>query len=598
MILKFSALCLVLLLSAACSGSDEDPDSCKSGSNNVPVFGDAQVPTTATHLGAADASTNLTVVLGLRRDQSRLTCDFQRIATPGSKVYQQYTDVATIADKYGASPDTKQVVTGYLQARGVSVTADATGAFVYGDATVSTWSGIFGTAFGSFRVTLPDNSTSTFIAPSGTPVLPGELHNHVTEVVGLSTESFVLRGIYSDAPAVPSAPQPSNGSGAIGTNIRTGTTSGCANGVNTGGVTPNQWRTAYGLDTLQAAGYQGQGVSVALVEESSFSQTNLDDFTQCFSITNATTPTVTTVKGSAPALGGEAHLDVEIMLAAAPRLSGMYVLQMNVTTPADFVILFASPLNTHLTGGSRVHIISSSIALCELAWTATAINLMEHILLTAATARISVFNSAGDSGSSGCRKDNQFVTAQTVTYPPSSGYVTAVGGTNLALNTANQITGQGVWNGKLFDTASTAGGGGGYSRFLQMPFWQTGTDVPVGNRITPDIALFADPSPGYAIRTHNGWIADGGTSAAAPLAAGAVALLQQKAVAQNVVLDPAFLWIYRLANGDNYQSAFTDVVRTNNDIADLDCCNAGSRFDAASGWGSPKFDAIASLLLP
>ncbi len=63
---------------------------------------------------------------------------------------------------------------------------------------------------------------------------------------------------------------------------------------------------------------------------------------------------------------------------------------------------------------------------------------------------ISVLTASPDEGSSGCLE--QHTTSQlplpqlTVDYPASSKWVTAVGGTNVQLNTDNTIATQEVWN--------------------------------------------------------------------------------------------------------------------------------------------------------
>ena len=85
---------------------------------------------------------------------------------------------------------------------------------------------------------------------------------------------------------------------------------------------------------------------------------------------------------------------------------------------------------------------------------------MEHVFATAAAANVSVFASAGDSGSSTCYHHDGTTQAQSASYPATSAYTTAVGGTNLALDASNAIAGSSVWNDQPLNGGDSAGGGG------------------------------------------------------------------------------------------------------------------------------------------
>jgi kumamolisin len=123
--------------------------------------------------------------------------------------------------------------------------------------------------------------------------------------------------------------------------------------------------------------------------------------------------------------------------------------------------------------------------------------------------------------------------------------------------------------------------------------------------MVPDVAAFADPSPGYPIVCSPGvqgckgsrqTIAYvGGTSAAAPLVAGMVALWNQQASRQGLPR-PGFVapLLYRIAQ--RQPSAFIDVTEGSNALFGGSCCPARTGFDTATGWGSPFADAVASLL--
>src|SRR5262249_57068511 len=63
--------------------------------------------------------------------------------------------------------------------------------------------------------------------------------------------------------------------------------------------------------------------------------------------------------------------------------------------------------------------------------------------------------------------------------------------------------------------------GGGASRAFPRPAFQKGCGVPKGTkRLVPDVALAADPAPGYVYRLAGAWRFTGGTALGAPPGAG------------------------------------------------------------------------------
>jgi hypothetical protein len=206
-----------------------------------------------------------------------------------------------------------------------------------------------------------------------------------------------------------------------------------------------------------------------------------------------------------------------------------------------------------------------------------------------------------------------------VNYPASSWWVTGVGGTNLMLNSANQITSQVVWNDT--DVQPGSAGGGGSSELFRRPFYQRGT-VRSRARAMPDVSMLADIIPGYAVycsaqpdcinsNNSNPWQSVGGTSAATPLLAGGFALIdQQLRMQQRQDLGLVNPLLYEVGRSSTLSSqAFDDVLSYGNDVGPLipgngrplGCCNATAGYDKASGWGSlnlASFAAIAVAMQP
>ena len=123
---------------------------------------------------------------------------------------------------------------------------------------------------------------------------------------------------------------------------------------------------------------------------------------------------------------------------------------------------------------------------------------------------------AGDQGST----DGE--TGNAVDFPASAPYAIACGGTRL---TGSVET---VWNDLSSENGAT---GGGVSAKFAVPAWQNGLTSLTADgkrseltgRGVPDVAANADPLSGYMIWVNGQKVTVGGTSAVAPLMAGALA---------------------------------------------------------------------------
>jgi kumamolisin len=210
---------------------------------------------------------------------------------------------------------------------------------------------------------------------------------------------------------------------------------------------------------------------------------------------------------------------------------------------------------------------------------------------------------AGDNGSADCSDvHGNVLDALAVDYPSASPWVTSVGGTNVHLDPGNRIAAQEVWN----DTSvQLAAGGGGLSALFVRPPFQNGVVAP-NRRSVPDLAMLADIAPGYTTYCTassgacRGWRTVGGTSAASPLLAGGLAIVDQDLEAHHrAQLGLANPLLYSLGRAS--AGVFSDVTQGSNDVGPyipdgdghpLGCCTAVGGFDDASGWGSPNLAAL------
>jgi pseudomonalisin len=195
------------------------------------------------------------------------------------------------------------------------------------------------------------------------------------------------------------------------------------------------------------------------------------------------------------------------------------------------------------------------------------------------------FVSAGDSGANECGTSS----GTTPSWPASSEYVTAVGGTELYTTNTTTWASEVVWNNLSEDEGAT---GGSPSTFEPIPSWQVGVSGITNQtyRGVPDIAFDASPDSG-ALVTVDGEADQqiGGTSLAAPLAVGFWAHVLQ---ANGTSLGFAAPVIYKVAQSSstNYANAFHDITSGNNDGE-----TAAGGWDYTTGWGSVIVNQFSSL---
>jgi kumamolisin len=282
-----------------------------------------------------------------------------------------------------------------------------------------------------------------------------------------------------------------------------------------------------------------------------------------------------------------------------------------------FLKLVAAPLQATVNGTPLPHVISVSYGECEskVSPYSESRTLVERELAAAGALGITVVVAAGDTGSSACArgvKPSKLTSSDKkpqVSWPASSPYVLAVGGTNLTLNSDNSIASTGPWNDTAYPApyTATAGGGGGQSTFESRPWWQPAQSFANSSkRMVPDLAAFADESPGYAIVCSSGvqgcpkgqpqGIAFvGGTSAATPLVAGMIALWTQQAKQQGLPR-PGFVPPKIYSAAKSTPGAFVDITEGSNALFGGSCCPARVGYDLATGLGSPMANQIAALL--
>jgi subtilase family serine protease len=375
--------------------------------------------------------------------------------------------------------------------------------------------------------------------------------------------------------------------------------------LNICGYLPQQLQSAYGLNSQYDNGVTGQGETVAIVD-AYLSPTLLSDAQTYFADNDPTQPLTTSQFTSMAArpFSNQAHcdasgwyteqsLDVEAVHTTAP---GANILFMGATTCSNSDLI--SAMRTVIDGGLASVITDSWGANSESSGAIRSAG--DTLFEMAAETGITVLFSSGDDG------DEFKATGKTVPdYPPSSPWVTAVGGTSLAIDSSGSMQFQTSWStsNSTLCTASAVqrgtctvadegtyvppapgkyrnGGGGGTSYIYPEPSYQDPV-VPAAmadanmsvtgeaNRVVPDISMDADPDTGMLIGftqtfpngVRYGQVTYGGTSLSSPLFAGIVALTDEAAGGTSLgFLNPA---LYQ-ADASGSATGFYDVVPQSN----------------------------------
>jgi kumamolisin len=220
-------------------------------------------------------------------------------------------------------------------------------------------------------------------------------------------------------------------------------------------------------------------------------------------------------------------------------------------------------------------------------------DLLDSLLARLGLVGVGSFAAAGDFGST-C--DGQPFAG--VTWPASSPFLTAVGGTRLVLDAANNRTGEVVWNDLQWMSAAAGAGaaGGGLSMFSTRPPYQRGLAVPGNRRAVPDIAAHASLFPAWPVVLAGHWVTDGGTSAATPLIAGGFAVLSaRQRAAGRPPLGPVNGLLYALRQ--TTPASLFDIVEGSNGYSrKVPAQHATPGYDLASGLGVPQFAQLASSM--
>jgi len=488
------------------------------------------------------------IVLPLR-DQAGLETFLQQLYDPMSPNYRQYLTVQEFTDMFGPTQEQYEAVIRFAKASGFTVVGGSR------DAMDIRLTGSVAAVESAFHITLgvyqDPTENRTFYAPDREPTV--DLPFQLWHISGLDNYSIPRPNLVRRSAGV----QP------------LATTGSCPQKSFCG----SDMRAAYyGGTTLT-----GAGQNIGLLEFAGF---DIADVNTYYANAGQTlTAAVTGISTDGTSVNcifrqgcddTEQTLDITQALGMAPGVTTVYVYVGSTATALLSAMSSDTPLPLNLSS--------------SWSWKPADPTDDDPYFEKMAAQGQTFFQAAGDSGK---WAKGQFV------FPNEDANVICVGGTSLTTTGAG-----GAW---ATETTWVDGGGGISPDQIAIPTWQqlagvitTANEGSTLYRNGPDVSANSDFTF-YVCADQEACTANlyGGTSFAAPMWAGYIALANQQAAANG---DPAPGFInpalYPLALGSHYATDFHDITTGSNGFP------AVTGYDLATGWGSPNGAGLINDFAP
>jgi subtilase family serine protease len=481
------------------------------------------------------------------RDVSGLAAYAKAVSDPHSPLYGKYLNAEQAQQRFGATKAQVAAVKSWLRSAGLQITG-VTQHYVSVTGDVAAAEKAFGTQLHNFA-----KGSKTYRAPQQTATVPDSLKGAVLTVTGLDNAPH--KANHDDQLPPPNAVFKNSGpfSSYYGSNVANTLPDAYGTKIPYAveGYTGEQLRAAYG-----AGSYTGKHVRIAITDAYASPTIAFDAATYAGKHGDAAWSTgqlhqvlpknyTKTTECGAAGWYGEETLDVEAVHAVAPAADVTYVSAASCYDD-DLLDSLSKVVDNHLAD-----IVSNSWGDIEANQTPDLAAAYDQVFQFGAVEGIGFYFSSGDNGDEVAHTGTKQVDT-----PANSAWVTAVGGTSLAVGKGDKYqweTGWGTEKAKLsadgkswtnFPGAYTSGAGGGTSKTVAEPYYQKGV-VPnalatannaAGNRVVPDIAAIADPNTGFKVGQTQTFpdgsqqyseYRIGGTSLAAPVIAAVQALAQE-----------------------------------------------------------------------
>jgi subtilase family serine protease len=500
------------------------------------------------HLPATQ-SMRFDIVLPLR-DQAGLESFLQELYNPSSPFYRHFLTPQDFTARFGPSQKKYDALIRFATANGFTVVGGSR------DSMDVQFKGTVANVESAFHVTLNvyqhPTEDRTFYAPDREPTV--DLPFQLWHITGLDNYSVPRPALEKRSEGVRS----------------NATTGSCPQASFCG----SDMRAAY----YEGTALTGAGQNIGLLEYAGFDIADVNTYYKNAGQTRTAAVTGISTDGSSVnclASQGcddtEQTIDITQALGMAPGVTTVYVY---VSDSSDTALLGAMSTDIPLPLS-----LSSSWT-----WSPADPSTDDPFFQKMATQGQSFFQASGDSGGY----------KGSAPWPANSAYVTAVGGTDLDTQSAG-----GPWASETV----WSDGGGGWGTNIAIPSWQVtaaddcntlGGDCSKTDRDVPDVSANANFSF-YVCADQTTCSANlyGGTSFAAPMWAGYLALTNEQAVT-NGALPPGFInpTIYPLSLG-NGDVDFHDITSSANGSNGFTCVTG---YNMCGGWGSPNGSALINAL--
>ena len=464
------------------------------------------------------------------------------VSNPASPNYRNFITPDQVGQRFGLSQDKVTEVASYLKSQGFKI--DLVGKnrlSILATCSVAQAESAFGTVINDYQAQSPSEPGNlSFYSFSTTLKAPSSVAPYILDVSGL--ESFTKPKKLA--------------------------------------LTPNQGRVLYNLAPMYNAGVQGQGRKVGISNWDGYRLTNVTAYYSHFSLptpgggvlSNVHKVSIGGSNGETAGVGAEGDLDIQMVLGMAP-LCDLYI--YDNAGASDLIGVLTREVNDNLA-----EVISESYGWSLPAATASSAH---NLHLSMSAQGITYMAASGDSGTS----------IEPYSYPDYEPEVLLVGGTIATTDASGNRTSEVNWS----------GGGGGWSTntasFNVKPSWQVGTGVPASpnKRLGPDVG-FHSAGPGAYQFYLNGSLSSGyiGTSFAAPVFAGSLAVVEQQIVANGGLPSGRFGRMQDLIYSQNNRSdVYFDITTgSNGTLPDGTTSNAHVGWDTAVGWGPMNLNAFVA----
>lgn len=348
---------------------------------------------------------------------------------------------------------------------------------------------------------------------------------------------------------------------------------------------PKDVAHAYGYDQLWAHGWHGEKMTVNLVEIDGFYSDDIQNYFDCINFQGHLN--VVNVDGAPTDAQGETTLDIEMVAGLARSVN---IVDYQTDGGANYDIWtqvndeLQQILNDNTNNANSGSVVSISLGATETGLTNSDRAAIDQSLqLLTNVEHMRIFVASGDCGAF----TDGIYNSLSVSFPASDSWATSVGGTILSVyqnqTRANEIAWSDASN--LSRCKNQWGTGGGNSQVYARPGWQNASGLinrfsNGSHRQLPDISA---ASYALAVYFQGQWGAVGGTSAAAPIWAAGLLLVNEGLMHQIGKFTASPQLFYVVANSSGSRHAYFDVTRGNNLYYP-----ATPGWDYSTGLGTPN----------